>query len=190
MMPITPRTIFHISRHRHLQIGMSFQHMEADLQHRSDCTKASATAAGLPHDAMLEPQADDSVVLTTFWSWPSLLLVRLSPSSVGPDRPDSLLLVAPDNRGLRHLEIMDANIESMWLVHPPFSGGGQLQTEEIRKVKQWPMTAVPKDRSASFHCVSGAVFVMRQGHMLRVEEKGMHWSTGGKFKLNCGSGEP
>lgn len=172
------------------QVGKCAVRQDAELRGQADGAGGLATADGLPIGEATSPPVDDAVVLATFWSWPSLLLVRLSPKSVGPDCPDSLMLVAPDNRGLRELEVLDSEIESMWLIQPPLSGGGQLHTEEIRKVGPWPVTATPKDRSTSFHCVSGAVFVMRQGHMLRVEERGMHWSSGGKFSLNCRPGEP
>ena len=190
MMPITPRTIFHMSSCRHLQVGKRFQHMEADLHHRSDRRKRNAPAAGLPQDEVPEPPAEDSVVLATFWSWPSLLLVRLSPNIVRPDFADSLMVVAPDPRGLHQLEVLDAEIESMWLIQPPLSGGGQIRTEEIRKVGPWPTTATAKEPLTGFHCVSGAIFVLRQGHMYRIEERSLHWSSGGKFRLNGRPGEP
>ena len=162
--------------------------METDPHHKSRHTDGAAPTCGLPQGDTCEPPDDDAVVLATFWSWPSLLLVRLSPGSVNPARPDSLMVVAPDTRGLQQLELLATEIESMWLVHPPSSGGGQLQTEEIRKVGPWPLTSMPKDRSTSFHCASGAIFVMRQGHMLRVEERTLHWSSGGKFMLNSTPG--
>ena len=164
--------------------------METDLQRNASRTEGNPQAGGLPHSEAGEPPDDDEVVLATFWSWPSLLLVRLSPDSATPARPDSLMVVAPDPRGLQQLELLGAEIESMWLVHPPLTGGGHLETEEIRKVGPWPLTSLPKDRSTSFHCASGAIFVMRQGHMLRVEQRSLHWSSGGKFKLNSWSGQP
>lgn len=163
--------------------------METAFHHRSDRIEPNPTTAGLPGDETPETSTEDSVVLATYWSWPSLLLVRISPDIVRPDFPDSLMLVAPDPRGLHQLEVLDAEIESMWLIHPPSSGGGQLHTEEIRKVGPWPANATAKERLTGFHCVSGAIFVMRQGHMLRAEERGMHWSSGGKFRLNCRPGE-
>ena len=89
----------------------------------------------------------------------------------------------------QYLQKLSESRKSMWLIQPPSSGGGQLHTEEIRKVGPWPATATAKERLTGFHCVSGAIFVMRQGHMLRAEERGMHWSSGGKFRLKCRPGE-
>lgn len=134
------------------------------------------------HTLIVDPPEEDKNWNGVIWRWPSLLLVRLSPTTQNSDLRSSLLAIAPDRAGLKALDELDEKIESMWLLQPPARDDGPLRTEKVSSVAPWHAATTRERRTTALHCASGAIFIIDDTGDSIVEELPCNWSKGTKYK--------
>ena len=140
----------------------------------------------LPRSYVATPGEAESISrldwFAAYWSWSSVLLVRLSPTTQREDLLSSILVVAPNQEGLAVLHDIDAEIDAVWLVDMPTGADSLPSTESVRKIGPWTSKAGNKSYQTALHCASGAVFAVGDACLVRVEETDLSWTSGGKYR--------
>ena len=162
MMPITPRTIFHMTSNQGGANGLEAARQSATI---ADDVKTCSD----PH--------------LFSWPWSAVLMARVAPcaedgSNQGVSR---LLFLAPTARGLEALEHSEQAIANLWLVALAPDDKSPLRVETIDQISSWS-TRTPTGRQLIvLHGRAGHLLAIEDEHLFSLKSISTDWTGSGTY---------